>query len=128
MRDARALAGLTPRDVMFGKLKAQGCVEQLDHRIQIEFRQKAGPDLSWYVAPRIVETASGFVLIDLSEPAWEVQVRGLWSGMLYLYLRRGPDDEPCGMVLNPATKSYQLFDRHGPATPPPPEPGGGAAT
>lgn len=68
----------------------------------------------WSRSPRIIDRTSGVVLIDLWNSAWDAELAWLADGKLKLDLHRYGLQEWCALVLDPATRTFELFDHNGP--------------
>jgi hypothetical protein len=87
--------------------------ERLDEAVHIEFLRKSGVRMPWYQAPRIVESRTGLVLIDLASATWAVQPEWLQHSLLCLRIRNAIDNAVFALVLDTQAKAYQLFDANG---------------
>jgi len=71
----------------------------------------------WSHSPKIIDQAGGGVLIDLWDSEWDAALDWLADGKVKLDLNRHGRAEPCALVLDPDTRTFELFDRDGSVSP-----------
>jgi GAF domain-containing protein len=88
-----------------------------DGDIAVELAPVEWANTLWVRSPRVTETATGRVLLDLQGTAWDCEVALPLTDSVLLHLRRYPDPQPWRVALDLAGRrfSISLGDRDGPA-------------
>jgi hypothetical protein len=67
----------------------------------------------WTNAPRVRETATGLILLDLWGSDWDADVSWPAPGIVRLDLRRYSQPGACAVLLDPTSASFRFADGNG---------------
>jgi len=84
-----------------------------DGRLRVVFLVIERAPGAWSHSPRIIDRASGVVLIDLWNSEWDAGLEWLVDGKVKLDLGRHGRASECALVLDSETRTFELFDRDG---------------
>jgi hypothetical protein len=85
-----------------------------DGRLRAIFQVVERMSGAWSHSPRIIDQTDGVILIDLWNSEWDAALNWQDDGKVRLDLSRHGRAEWCALVLDPETRTFELFDREGP--------------
>ncbi len=84
-----------------------------DGRLRAVFLATERAPGAWSHSPRVIDQTGGVVLIDLWDSEWDAVLEWLENGKVRLDLNRYGRAEWCALILDPETRTFELFDRDG---------------